>query len=112
MQFYASRAHTTSVSQVREKPPSLGIRVRSCPALRLTPSPSRHNSPRFSPPAFASPTPSYPRPCLCCGVMSGEADFAIDRSKAGGRKSYCKACDRKRGRAYYETRNDELTRDA
>jgi hypothetical protein len=52
--------------------------------------------------------PDYPRPCPRCGVISEKADFAIDRSKAGGRKSYCKACDRKRGRAYYETRKDEL----
>ena len=52
--------------------------------------------------------PEYPRPCPRCDVLTEKAGFAIDRSKAGGRRSYCKACDRKRGRAYYGTRKDEL----
>jgi hypothetical protein len=52
--------------------------------------------------------PSYPRPCPRCGVMTAEADFGLDRSKAGRRRSYCKACDRRRGRAYYDVRKDEL----
>jgi hypothetical protein len=50
----------------------------------------------------------YPRACPRCGVMTAEADFGVDRSKASGRRSYCKACDRRRGRAYYQTRKDEL----
>jgi hypothetical protein len=40
--------------------------------------------------------------------MTAEADFSVDRSKTGGRRSYCKACDRRRGRAYYEAHKYEL----
>ena len=40
--------------------------------------------------------------------MTEESGFGLDSSRASGRSSYCKACDRKRGRAYYETRKDEL----
>jgi hypothetical protein len=40
--------------------------------------------------------------------MTAEADFPVDSSKASGRKSYCKACDQKRGRAYYAAHRDEL----
>ena len=52
--------------------------------------------------------PSYPRPCPRCGVVTAESDFPLDSSKASGRKSYCKACDQKRGRAYYAAHRDEL----
>lgn len=52
--------------------------------------------------------PSYPRPCPKCGVMTEEDDFGVDRSKASGRRSYCKECDRRRGRAYYAEHWDEL----
>lgn len=51
---------------------------------------------------------SYPRACPRCGVMTAEADFGVDRSKTSGRRSYCKACDRQRGRAYYDAHKDEL----
>jgi hypothetical protein len=40
--------------------------------------------------------------------MTAEADFGVDRSKTSGRRSYCKACDRRRGRAYYDAHKDEL----
>jgi hypothetical protein len=40
--------------------------------------------------------------------MTAEADFGVDSSKTCGRRSYCKACDRWRGRAYYDVRKDEL----
>ena len=40
--------------------------------------------------------------------MAAEADFGVDRTKTGGRRSYCKACDRRRGRPYYDARKDEL----
>jgi hypothetical protein len=40
--------------------------------------------------------------------MTAEYDFPVDSSKASGRKSYCKACDRRPGRAYYDARKDEL----
>jgi hypothetical protein len=40
--------------------------------------------------------------------MKAKAHFGVDRSKTGGRKSYCKACDRRRGRAYYDAGKDKL----
>jgi hypothetical protein len=40
--------------------------------------------------------------------MTAEADFPVDSSKASGRKSYCKACDRKRRKGYYAAHKDEL----
>jgi hypothetical protein len=40
--------------------------------------------------------------------MTAKADFGVDHSKTGGRRSYCKACDRRRGRAYYHAHKDEL----
>jgi hypothetical protein len=40
--------------------------------------------------------------------MTAEADFPIDSSKASGRNSYCKDCDRRRGRAYYDAHKDDL----
>jgi hypothetical protein len=52
--------------------------------------------------------PSYPRPCPRCGVITAEADFGVDPSTTAGRRSYCKACDRRRGRAYYDAHKDEL----
>jgi hypothetical protein len=52
--------------------------------------------------------PSYPRPCPKCGVTTDEDGFAIDGSKASGRKSHCKVCDRQRGQAYYAEHRDEF----
>jgi hypothetical protein len=40
--------------------------------------------------------------------MTEEDDFGVDCSKASGRRSYCKECDRRRGRAYYAEHWDEL----
>ena len=40
--------------------------------------------------------------------MTEEEGFGVDRSKTGGRRSYCKACDRRRGNAYYAAHKDEL----
>ena len=54
------------------------------------------------------PLPSYPRACPRCGVMTAEAASALTAARRGGRRSYCKACDRRRGRAYYDARKDEL----
>ena len=45
--------------------------------------------------------PNYPRPCPKCGQVLERDGFAIDRSKASGRKSHCKQCDRTRKNAYY-----------
>lgn len=52
--------------------------------------------------------PSYPKPCPKCGVIRAEDGFSIDRSKASGRKSHCKICDRQRAQAYHDTHKDEL----
>jgi hypothetical protein len=51
--------------------------------------------------------PDYPRPCPRCGVMTEEEGFGIDRSKGSGRKSHCRACDRRHGRAYYGAHREE-----
>jgi hypothetical protein len=40
--------------------------------------------------------------------MTEEEGFGVDRSKTSGRRSYCKACDRRRGNAYYAKHKDEL----
>jgi hypothetical protein len=52
--------------------------------------------------------PSYPRNCRRCGVMTPEEGFGIDSSKSSGRRSYCKDCDRRRARGYYEAHKDEF----
>ena len=52
--------------------------------------------------------PDYPRLCPRCRELLGEEAFAGDRSKASGRKSHCRACDREKARRYYEGRRDEL----
>jgi hypothetical protein len=52
--------------------------------------------------------PNYPKPCPSCGVVTAESDFGVDRSKASGRRSHCKACERERGQAYYERVRDDL----
>jgi hypothetical protein len=52
--------------------------------------------------------PSYPRPCPGCGVMTAKAGFSADTSKASGRRSHCKACDRRRAKDLYAERRDEL----
>jgi hypothetical protein len=40
--------------------------------------------------------------------MTSEADFGVDRTKACGGRSYCKDCDRRRGRAYYDAHKEEV----
>lgn len=39
--------------------------------------------------------------------MTPAAGFGFERTKASGRKSHCKICDRQRGRAYCEAHKDE-----
>jgi hypothetical protein len=41
--------------------------------------------------------------------MAEEVDFGVGRSKAGGRRSYCRACDRQRREAYDATHRQELS---
>jgi hypothetical protein len=40
--------------------------------------------------------------------MTAETGFSVDRSKASGRRSYCRECDRRRRRAYYAEHREEL----
>ena len=49
----------------------------------------------------ASPPPPRMRRCSRCGWELALDMFAIDRSKASGLKSHCKACDNEKSRAYY-----------
>jgi hypothetical protein len=51
---------------------------------------------------------SFPRACPRCGVVTKKDGFGVDHSKASGRKSHCRECDRRRGRAYYDDHRDEL----
>ena len=51
--------------------------------------------------------PEYPRLCPRCREPLGEEAFAVDRSKASGRKAHCKACDRERAKTYYQEHRDE-----
>lgn len=39
--------------------------------------------------------------CYACEVEKSEAEFAVDPSKASGRKSICRPCDRVKARGYY-----------
>jgi hypothetical protein len=39
--------------------------------------------------------------CYRCTGDKPAADFAVDRSKASGRKSICKVCDRRKSGRYY-----------
>jgi hypothetical protein len=41
------------------------------------------------------------RICPRCSQRRALDDFAVDRHKSSGRKSWCKRCDRERSRAYY-----------
>ncbi len=41
--------------------------------------------------------------CSRCASRKPLAEFARDRSKASGYRSFCKACDRTKSKAYYET---------
>jgi hypothetical protein len=49
----------------------------------------------------------YPRLCPRCRELLGEEAFAVDHSKASGRKSHCRDCDRARARSYYQEHRDE-----
>jgi hypothetical protein len=40
--------------------------------------------------------------------MTAETGFSVDRSKASGRRSYCRECDRRRRRAYDAEHREEL----
>jgi hypothetical protein len=40
--------------------------------------------------------------------VTEEDGFGVDRSKASGRKSHCRECDRRRGRTYYRAHRAEL----
>jgi hypothetical protein len=44
------------------------------------------------------------RTCPRCDETKPETGFAKDATKASGRKSHCKACDREKARRYYRER--------
>ncbi len=51
------------------------------------------------------------RTCPRCGESRAVLDFAVDRSKASRRKSWCRACDSARAlRYYYANREAVLAR--
>jgi hypothetical protein len=45
--------------------------------------------------------------CPGCGCTLTLVDFAIDRSKASGRKSICLKCDRASSKAHYQANREE-----
>ncbi|MGI9019199.1 MAG: hypothetical protein ACR2G3_00620 [Solirubrobacterales bacterium] len=50
---------------------------------------------------------SVEKTCPDCGETKDVRAFAVDPSKASGRRSYCKPCDRARARAAYEANAGE-----
>jgi predicted RNA-binding Zn ribbon-like protein len=40
--------------------------------------------------------------CPTCERLLDVGEFALDRSKASGRKSWCKSCDAAKARRYYQ----------
>ena len=58
---------------------------------------SRHFSLRSTAVNPAEP----PCKCVSCGEALRADEFYVDRSKASGRRSFCKSCDRARARRYY-----------
>lgn len=51
---------------------------------------------------------SAERVCLRCGGTFPREEFARDASKTFGFKSWCKECERKRGRAYYAANRERI----
>jgi hypothetical protein len=47
------------------------------------------------------------RRCPRCRERKDLGEFAVDRSKASGRKSHCKACDNRKSKTYYEEHREE-----
>jgi hypothetical protein len=46
--------------------------------------------------------------CRKCDEVKELSEFARDRSKAFGRKSVCKACDRAKAQRYYVTNREAI----
>ncbi len=46
--------------------------------------------------------------CYRCRRSLGPEDFARDRSKASGRASICRECDRAKARAYYRANRERV----
>lgn len=44
--------------------------------------------------------------CYRCKLLKPASLFAADRSKASGRKSICKACDREKSQVYYQANRE------
>ena len=47
-------------------------------------------------------------PCYACGEHKPVDEFPRDASKASGRASICRACDREKGRRYYHANRDRV----
>jgi hypothetical protein len=50
------------------------------------------------------------RTCPKCQEALDLSEFAVDRSKASGRKSHCKSCDNARTRRYYRQNSEAVIR--
>jgi hypothetical protein len=48
------------------------------------------------------------RKCPRCGELRNIGEFALDPSKASGRKSLCKPCDAAKSRAYYAANRERV----
>ena len=51
---------------------------------------------------------STERVCPCCGEVRQLGEFARDKSKASGRKSWCKRCDSERALRYYRENRERV----
>ncbi len=58
-------------------------------------------SPSDAEDSIAGGGPPPTAPCYACGEDLPVGDFASDPSKASGHSSICKACDRRKAKAYY-----------
>lgn len=52
--------------------------------------------------------PDSTKSCSNCGDVLELDEFPRDRSKADGRKSICRACDRAKAKAYYEANREQV----
>jgi len=59
-------------------------------------------------PADSPPRKPRWKRCSRCGREKPLEEFARDASKASGFKSWCKACDKAKSRAYYERNRERV----
>jgi len=58
----------------------------------------------------SSPVEKTAKRCSRCGVDKPLEQFAVDRSKRSGRKTWCRACDAERSIRYYQAHVEERRR--